>query len=79
MPFGGTLDTDKRWVIFSSLMPWEELEDTMPLVQSNHRRPSKACKAGVWCIVYHAEAWLERRGDRLADQRKCLYAVFTWL
>lgn len=27
-PFGGTLDPDNRWVIFSSLMPWEELEET---------------------------------------------------
>jgi hypothetical protein len=28
VPFGGTLDTDNRWVIFSALMPWEELEET---------------------------------------------------
>jgi len=28
VPFGGTLDLDCRWVIFSSLMPWEELEET---------------------------------------------------
>ena len=28
VPFGGTLDPDNRWVIFSSLMPWEELEET---------------------------------------------------
>lgn len=28
VPFGGTLDSDNRWVIFSSLMPWEELEET---------------------------------------------------
>ena len=28
MPFGGTLDLDNRWVLFSSLMPWEELEET---------------------------------------------------
>jgi transposase, IS5 family len=28
LPFGGTLDPDNRWVIFSSLMPWEELEET---------------------------------------------------
>ena len=27
VPFGGTLDSDNRWVIFSSLMPWEELEE----------------------------------------------------
>ena len=28
VPFGGTLDPDNRWVIFSTLMPWEELENT---------------------------------------------------
>ena len=28
VPFGGTLDSDNRWVMFSSLMPWEELEET---------------------------------------------------
>ena len=28
LTFGGTLDSDNRWVIFSSLMPWEELEET---------------------------------------------------
>jgi IS5 family transposase len=27
VPFGGTLDPSNRWVIFSSLMPWEELEE----------------------------------------------------
>jgi hypothetical protein len=28
VPFGGRLDPDNRWVLFSSLMPWEELEET---------------------------------------------------
>ena len=28
VPFGGTLDSDNRWVLFSSLMPWEALEET---------------------------------------------------
>jgi transposase, IS5 family len=28
VPFGGMLDSDNRWVHFSSLMPWEELEET---------------------------------------------------
>lgn len=27
VPFGGTLYPDNRWVLFSSLMPWEELEE----------------------------------------------------
>jgi len=28
VPFGGTLDLNNRWVIFFSLMPWEEPEET---------------------------------------------------
>jgi len=28
LPFDGTLGSDNRWMIFSSLMPWEELEET---------------------------------------------------
>jgi hypothetical protein len=28
VPFGGTLDPNNRWVVFSSLMPWDELEAT---------------------------------------------------
>jgi IS5 family transposase len=30
VPFGGTLDPENRWVLFSLLMPREELEETMP-------------------------------------------------
>jgi IS5 family transposase len=28
VPFTGTLDPDNRWVLFATLMPWEELEET---------------------------------------------------
>jgi IS5 family transposase len=28
LPFGSTLDPDDRWVLFSSLVPWHELEET---------------------------------------------------
>lgn len=27
VPFRGTLDSDNRWVIVSSLMPWKELKE----------------------------------------------------
>jgi hypothetical protein len=27
VPFGSTLDSDNRWVIFVFLMPWEELQE----------------------------------------------------
>ena len=28
VPSGGTLDPNNRWVVFSSLMPWDEREET---------------------------------------------------
>jgi len=28
VPFADTLDLCNRWALFSSLMPWEELEET---------------------------------------------------
>jgi IS5 family transposase len=28
VPFGGKLNPDNRWALFSSLMPWEALEET---------------------------------------------------
>jgi hypothetical protein len=28
LPFCGTLDPENRWVLLSSLMPWEELQET---------------------------------------------------
>ena len=28
MPYGVTLDPGNRWVLFSTLMPWEGLEET---------------------------------------------------
>jgi len=28
VPFGGTLDPSNRWVVFYSVIPWEELEET---------------------------------------------------
>lgn len=31
VPFSGTLDPDNRWVLFFSLMPWEELGETYAL------------------------------------------------
>jgi hypothetical protein len=34
VPFGGTLDPENRWVIFSSMMPLEELEATYALLFS---------------------------------------------
>ena len=39
MSFGGTLDPDNRWVLFSTLMPWEELEETYALSSTPQLAP----------------------------------------
>jgi IS5 family transposase len=59
VPFGGTLGSDYRWVIFSSLMPWEEREETYALIQSYDWRPCQAGTAGVWCEQIHENAYLQ--------------------
>ena len=29
--------------------------------------------------IYQTAAWVNRRGDRRADQRECLHAIFSWV
>jgi len=76
VPFGGTLDSDNRWVIISSLMPMEELRDICSSIQRYDWRPCQAGTAGVWCVIHQAKAGPDRRGDRRADSRKSIHAVF---
>ncbi len=49
-----------------------------PSVQPHDWRPCEASEAGVWSAVHQVAAWLDRWGDRRADPRKCLHAVFPW-
>jgi IS5 family transposase len=43
--FGGTLDPNNRWVVFSSLMPWDELEETYALqFSSTTGAPAKSVR-----------------------------------
>jgi IS5 family transposase len=45
VPFGGTLDPNNRWVVFSSLMPWDELEETYALqFSSTTGAPAKSVR-----------------------------------
>ncbi len=45
MPYGGMLGTVNRCVIFSSLMPWEELEETYaPQFSPTTGAPAKSVK-----------------------------------
>jgi len=45
VPFGGTLDPDNRWLLFSSLMPWEELDETCaPQFNPSTGAPAKSVR-----------------------------------
>jgi len=51
LPFGGTLDPDNRWVIFSSLMPWEELEETYaPQFSPTTGAPAKSVRVAFGAL-----------------------------
>lgn len=51
IPFGGTLDPDNRWVLFSSLMPWEELEKTYaPQFSSTTGAPAKPVRVAFGAL-----------------------------
>ena len=42
VPFCGTLDSDKRWVLLAELIPWQELEDAYaPRFIENVGAPAK--------------------------------------
>ena len=58
MPFGGTLDSDNRWVIFSSVMPWEELEETY----APQFNPSTGAPAKPVCLAFGAMFIKQRLG-----------------
>ena len=52
VPFGGKLDSDNRWVIFSSLMPWEELEQTYaPQFSPTTGAPAKPVRLSL-CALF---------------------------
>jgi len=60
MPFGGSLDPENRWLLFTLLMPWEELEETYAPQFNPNWRSCNAYTTGVWCAFHQAEAWLNR-------------------
>jgi hypothetical protein len=51
VPFGGTLDPNNRWVVFSSLMPWEELEETYaPQFSPTNGAPAKSARPALGAL-----------------------------
>lgn len=53
MPFCGTsLEPELRWVVFSSLMPWEELEDTYaPQFEPTTGAPAKPVRLAFGALL----------------------------
>jgi IS5 family transposase len=55
VPFSGTLAPDNRWVLFASLMPWEELEETYaPLFSPTTGAPAKPVPL-AFSALYHKQ------------------------
>jgi hypothetical protein len=51
VPFGGTLDSDNRWVLFSSLMPWKTLEETYaPQFKPTSGAPAKPVRLALGAL-----------------------------
>lgn len=52
MPFGGFVDTQNRWFIYESLIPWNELEEEYSKVFSHMGRPARDGRLiiGAYCI-----------------------------
>lgn len=52
VPFCGTLDLDNRWVLFSLLTPWEELEETFaPQFSPTTGAPAKSVRL-AFCALF---------------------------
>jgi hypothetical protein len=48
LPFGGTLDPENRWFLFTTLMPSDEIEATYAnSVQPHDWGSSKTCTPGI--------------------------------
>jgi IS5 family transposase len=53
VPFGDTLDPDNRCVLFSSLMPWKELEETYaPQFSSTTDAPAKPVRLAFGALFF---------------------------
>jgi IS5 family transposase len=61
VPFVGTLDPDNRWMLFASLMPWEELDETYSTQFSpTTGAPAKPMRLAFSALYHQAAARLVR-------------------
>jgi IS5 family transposase len=59
VPFGGTLDPENRWDLFSSLMPWEELETTYaPQFSPTTGAPAKPVRLALIALFINQQLGL---------------------
>ena len=76
VPFGGTLDPNNRWVVFSSLMPWEDLEETYaPQFSPTTGAPAKSVRLAFGALFIKQRLGLTDE-ETVEQIRKCLHAVF---
>ena len=66
-PFGGTLDSENRWVIFSSLMPWETLEEAYaPQFNPTTGAPAKPVRLAFGALSIKQRLGLS--GEEIVEQ-----------
>ncbi len=64
VPFGGTLDSNNRWVLFSSLMPWEALEKTYaPQFNPTTGAPAKPVRLAFGALFIKQRPGLTDKGS----------------
>ena len=76
MPFGGTLDPENRWVLFSALMPWEELEEAYaPQFSTTTGAPAKPVRLAFGALFI--KHWLGLTDEETVEQiRENAYMQF---
>jgi hypothetical protein len=60
-PFGGTLDLENRWVLFSSLIPREELEETFA--------PQSSTTTGAPAVLQRPRRYVNRAAQQIPRHR----------
>ena len=78
VPFGGTLDPNNRWVIFSSLMPWEELRETYaPQIIPTTGAPAKSVLLAFGALFIKQRLGLTVE-ETVKQIRENTYMQFSW-
>jgi IS5 family transposase len=76
VPFGGALDRNNRWVLFSSLMLWEELEETYaPQFSPTTGAPAKTVRLAFGALFIKQRLGLAD-GETVEQIRENAYLQF---